>query len=51
MIDNRKQDQYFYQILIFTGQRSNAGTNSKVQHFLNIDDPHETLSLSLCLFV
>ena len=49
MIDNRKQDEYFYQILVFTGQRSNAGTNSKVQHLMNIDDHDRELSLSFYL--
>ncbi|CAF1390512.1 unnamed protein product, partial [Adineta ricciae] len=38
MIDNHKQDQYFYQILIFTGQRSNAGTKSKVYFVLSGDE-------------
>ena len=33
--DNHRDDQYFYQILIFTGQRMDAGTQSKV----NIDFP------------
>ena len=28
--DNHPDDQYFYQILVFTGQRKDAGTNSKV---------------------
>lgn len=28
--DNHLSDEYFYQILVFTGQRRNAGTNSKV---------------------
>lgn len=30
LADNHRDDQYFYQILVFTGQRNNAGTNSKV---------------------
>ncbi len=29
--DNHKSDGYFYQIIVFTGQRKNAGTNSKVR--------------------
>ena len=29
--DNIKSDQYFYQILVFTGQRIHAGTESKVK--------------------
>jgi polycystin 1L2 len=28
--DNHKCDQYFYQIILFTGQRKDAGTKSKV---------------------
>ena len=28
--DNHKADQYFYQILVFTGQRKDSGTKSKV---------------------
>ena len=31
MVDNRKQDKYHYQILVFTGNRKNAGTASKVR--------------------
>ena len=30
LADNRAGDHYFYQILVFTGQRTNAGTGSKV---------------------
>ncbi len=29
--DNYSSDQYFYQILVFTGHRNNAGTQSKVR--------------------
>jgi polycystin 1L2 len=29
--DNHKSDEYFYQIIVFTGQRKNAGTKSKVE--------------------
>ncbi|CAF1546243.1 unnamed protein product [Adineta steineri] len=29
LADNNKSDQYYYQILVFTGQRTNAGTDSK----------------------
>jgi hypothetical protein len=29
--DNHKSDQYFYQIIVFTGQRKNAGTKSNVR--------------------
>ncbi|CAF1250371.1 unnamed protein product [Adineta steineri] len=31
--DNYSTDQYFYQILVFTGHQANAGTNSKI-HFV-----------------
>ena len=31
--DNHRNDQYFYQILVFTGQRKDSGTNSKVNLF------------------
>jgi hypothetical protein len=41
LIDNDKSDQYFYEILIFTGQRINAGTKSKV-HFVLSGDQDET---------
>ena len=33
--DNHKSDQYFYQIIVFTGHRKDAGTKSKV-HFIQI---------------
>ncbi len=39
--DNHKSDQYFYQILVFTGHRKNAGTKSKV-HFILSDDTDDT---------
>ena len=29
--DNHQSDQYFYQILVFTGQRKDSGTKSKVR--------------------
>jgi polycystin 1L2 len=29
--DNYKSDQYFYQIIVFTGQRKDAGTKSNVR--------------------
>ncbi|CAF1416666.1 unnamed protein product [Rotaria sordida] len=38
LLDNYKLDQYFYQILVFTGQRINAGTESKVQFILSGDN-------------
>ena len=31
LVDNHKSDQYFYQILVFTGQRKDSGTKSKVK--------------------
>ncbi|CAF1681875.1 unnamed protein product, partial [Adineta ricciae] len=37
LADNKKFDQYFYQIIVFTGQRVNAGTKSKVQFVLSGD--------------
>ena len=39
--DNRSNDHYFYQILIFTGQRMNSGTKSKVYLILS-GDQNET---------
>jgi len=41
LIDNDKSDKYFYEILIFTGQRMNAGTKSRV-HFILSGDLDET---------
>ncbi|CAF1472733.1 unnamed protein product [Adineta steineri] len=38
--DNHRSDQYFYQIIVFTGQRQNAGTNSNV-HFVIYGDNDE----------
>ena len=32
MVDNHKGDMYHYQVLVFTGNRRNAGTASKVWH-------------------
>jgi len=29
--DNQKSHQYFYQLIVFTGQRANSGTKSKVK--------------------
>jgi hypothetical protein len=29
--DNHKSDEYFYQIIVFTGQRNDAGTKSNVR--------------------
>ncbi|CAF1362531.1 unnamed protein product [Adineta ricciae] len=35
--DNHSSDKYFYQIIVFTGQRKNSGTKSKVQFVLSGD--------------
>lgn len=32
--DNNAHDQYYYQIIVFTGHRKSAGTKSKVKLFL-----------------
>ncbi|UJR17607.1 hypothetical protein I4U23_004503, partial [Adineta vaga] len=39
--DNKKVDQYFYQIIVFTGHRKDSGTKSKV-HFVMAGDVDET---------
>ncbi|CAF1188688.1 unnamed protein product, partial [Adineta ricciae] len=39
--DNCKEDQYCYQIIVFTGNRKNAGTKSRV-HFILAGDEDET---------
>jgi polycystin 1L2 len=36
--DNQKEDQYYYQIIVFTGQRKDAGTESKVHFVLSGGD-------------
>ena len=36
--DNHSSDGYYYQILVFTGQRNNAGTKSKVHFVLSGND-------------
>jgi len=41
LADNYKDDQYCYQILVFTGHRKDAGTKSKV-HFIIAGDEDET---------
>ncbi|CAF0770234.1 unnamed protein product [Adineta steineri] len=53
LADNNKSDHYYYQILVFTGQRTNAGTDSKVYFVLSgnndqthirlFSDPHRKL--------
>jgi len=37
LIDNHRDDEYFYQILVFTGQRKYSETKSKVFHLINRD--------------
>ncbi|UJR16214.1 hypothetical protein I4U23_003124 [Adineta vaga] len=39
--DNQQSDDYFYQILVFTGHRKHSGTSSKV-HFIVAGDDDET---------
>jgi hypothetical protein len=39
--DNHQSDEYFYQILVFTGQRKGAGTKSNV-HFILSGEQDET---------
>jgi polycystin 1L2 len=36
--DNHQSDQYFYQIIVFTGHRKDAGTKSKVHFIISGDD-------------
>ena len=36
--DNHSADKYYYQILVFTGRRNNAGTKSKVHFILGGND-------------
>ncbi|CAF1492760.1 unnamed protein product [Adineta ricciae] len=47
LVDNHRSDEYLYQIVVFTGHRANAGTESKV-HFIisgdNDDTPVRTFS-------
>ncbi|CAF3869870.1 unnamed protein product, partial [Adineta steineri] len=45
LADNNKSDQYLYQILVFTGQRTNAGTDSKVYFVLSGDDDQTQVRL------
>ncbi|UJR13336.1 hypothetical protein I4U23_000354 [Adineta vaga] len=44
--DNHKDDQYYYQIIVFTGQRKGAGTKSNV-HFVIHGDDNDTLIRTL----
>ena len=48
LIDNHRDDEYFYQILLFTGQRRDAGTQSKVFHSINTNR-ERSVSLSSIL--
>ncbi|CAF3412739.1 unnamed protein product, partial [Rotaria socialis] len=41
LLDNKKCDRYFYQIIVFTGMRNDAGTKSKI-HFVLSGDNDET---------
>ncbi|CAF4055957.1 unnamed protein product [Adineta steineri] len=45
LVDNNKSDHYYYQILVFTGQRTNAGTESKVYFVLSGDDDQTQIRL------
>ncbi|CAF1004007.1 unnamed protein product [Adineta steineri] len=45
LVDNNKSDHYYYQILVFTGQRTNAGTDSKVYFVLSGGDDQTQIRL------
>ncbi|CAF1181508.1 unnamed protein product [Adineta steineri] len=45
LADNNKSDHYYYQILVFTGQRTNAGTDSKVYFVLSGDTDQTQIRL------
>ncbi|CAF1640812.1 unnamed protein product, partial [Adineta ricciae] len=45
LIDNEKSDEYYYEILVFTGQRRNAGTESKVQFVLSGENDQTNVRL------
>ncbi|CAF1124640.1 unnamed protein product [Adineta steineri] len=45
LADNNKSDHYHYQILVFTGQRTNAGTDSKVYFVLSGDNDQTQIRL------
>ncbi|CAF1000565.1 unnamed protein product [Adineta steineri] len=45
LADNNKSDHYYYQILVFTGQRTNAGTDSKVYFVLSGDNDQTQIRL------
>ncbi|UJR18466.1 hypothetical protein I4U23_005372, partial [Adineta vaga] len=38
--DNRPSDRYYYQLIVFTGQRKDSGTNSKVHFILYGEENH-----------
>ena len=35
LVDNHRDDQYFYQVLVLTGRRKDAGTRSQVSYRYN----------------
>ena len=37
LLDNHSEDRYYYQLIVFTGRRKNAGTKSRVQFILSGD--------------
>jgi polycystin 1L2 len=41
LLDNYKEDEYCYEIIVFTGHRKDAGTKSKV-HFILVGESDET---------
>ena len=43
LLDNNPHDKYFYQILVFTGHRKDAGTKSKVSFLLAGDDDETSI--------
>ncbi|CAF4101668.1 unnamed protein product, partial [Adineta steineri] len=45
LVDNNKSDHYYYQILVFTGQRTNAGTDSKVYFVLSGENDQTRIRL------
>ncbi|CAF0940715.1 unnamed protein product [Adineta steineri] len=45
LADNKKCDQYYYQILVFTGQRKHAGTDSKVHFVLSGENDQTPIRL------
>ncbi|CAF5038286.1 unnamed protein product [Rotaria sp. Silwood1] len=45
LLDNKKSDKYFYEIIVFTGMRNDAGTKSKVYFILSGNDNDTGLRL------